>query len=143
MMWYVEFGRLILQNSPNPTFQVARPITCPNGEMAGVTTGSKVIGSISFGRGFVSSTVGFPSSPHRFLYLSVRLTADHLYNSNSNSHTQILKFRPNQQPTTAQRTDSLLCSTPDPTPCCGATSLPAFQPICYCPQMHGNATDAS
>ena len=54
-------------------------MTCPNGEMAGVTTGSKVIGSINLGKGFVSSTLGLPSSPHRFLYLSVRLTADHLH----------------------------------------------------------------
>ena len=54
-------------------------MTCPNGEIAGVTTGSRVIGSINLGKGFVSSTVGFPSSPHLFLYLSVRLTADHLY----------------------------------------------------------------
>ncbi len=57
-------------------------MTCPYGEIAGVTTGSRVIGSINLGRGFVSSTVGFPSSPHRLLYLSVRLTADHLYKPN-------------------------------------------------------------
>ena len=105
MVW--QIWQANMRNPSNPTFQVARPITCPNGEMAGVTTGSKVIGSISLGRGFVSSTVRFPSSPHRFLYLSVRLTADHLYDSKY--HTQISsKSRPNQQPTTAQRTEFLL-----------------------------------
>ena len=41
--------------SASTAFQVARPITWPYGEMAGVTTGSRVIGSMTLGQGLSSS----------------------------------------------------------------------------------------
>ena len=46
------------------TFQVAMPITWPCGEIAGVTTGSKVMGSIKWGNGLLAST-SLPAAPQR------------------------------------------------------------------------------
>ena len=53
------------------TFHVAMPITCPQGEMAGETAGSKVMGSIQPGKGLSLSTYLSSSlPPQRFLYRS-------------------------------------------------------------------------
>ena len=54
----------ISHHSRGHTFQVAMPITWPYGEMAGVTTGSKVMGSIKWGKGLLAST-SLPASPQR------------------------------------------------------------------------------
>ena len=60
-----------LQSHSRSTFHVAMPITCPQGEMAGETAGSNVMGSIQPGKGLSLSTY-FSSSlpPQRFLYRS-------------------------------------------------------------------------
>ena len=53
-------------------------MTWPYGEMAGVTTGSKVIGSIMLGQG-LSSSWGAASSPCRLRARSALSTPDHLH----------------------------------------------------------------
>mmetsp|Transcript_8208 Transcript_8208/g.15852 ORF Transcript_8208/g.15852 Transcript_8208/m.15852 type:complete len:112 (-) Transcript_8208:270-605(-) len=67
--------------SANTALHVANPITWPYGEIAGVSTGFKVIGSIHPGNGLsassAASTALSPESAQRRTYRSRRSKADH------------------------------------------------------------------
>ena len=65
------------------TFQVCSPMTWPWGEMAGLTTGCRVMGSMKPGRGLSSSThsPASASASYRFLYRACLLRPAHLHHA--------------------------------------------------------------